>query len=256
MNEPTSLSLLGDPTLPSSTRHDFDGRGGDHAEAHNLYGLLMNRAGSEGLCEARPERRPFIVSRSGWAGMQRWAWNWTGDAASTWESMRQQVATVVGLGLSGVAYWVRHRRVSAASDDELYLRWLQMSVFMPTAARIGAGVAPRAWCSPSRTCGMAAGWIRFRYRLLPIVHAGPPRLGHGRAHLIRPLWWSGDRRSAALDVDDAFLLGDALLVAPVTEPARADAPPRCRPGAGSACGETDASTVGSSRPRSSGSRSA
>ena len=55
MNEPTSIALLGDPTLPTSTRHHFDGRGGDHAEGHNLYGLLMNRAGYEGLrgCRAR-----------------------------------------------------------------------------------------------------------------------------------------------------------------------------------------------------------
>ncbi len=54
MNEPASISLLGDPSLPLSTRHDFDGRGGDHGEGHNLYGLLMNRAGHEGLSVARP----------------------------------------------------------------------------------------------------------------------------------------------------------------------------------------------------------
>jgi alpha-glucosidase len=235
MNEPTSIALLGDPTLPSSTRHDFDGRGGDHAEGHNLYGLLMNRAGYEGLRDADGATRPFIVSRSGWAGMQRWAWNWTGDVASTWESMRQQVATVVGLGLSGVPYSGSDiGGFSGVPDDELYLRWMQMSVFMPYCRTHSVrGVPPREpWCFSEPTRRMVAGWIRFRYRLLPYLYTLAHLASEHGAPLIRPLWWPappGDAdagpddaglegTAAGLDVDDAFLLGDALLVAPVTEP--------------------------------------
>jgi alpha-glucosidase len=237
MNEPTSIALLGDPTLPGSTRHDFDGRGGDHAEAHNLYGLLMNRAGSEGLRAARDGQRPFIVSRSGWAGMQRWAWNWTGDVASTWESMRQQVATVVGLGLSGVPYSGSDiGGFSGIPDDELYLRWLQMSVFMPYCRTHSVrGVPPREpWCFDEPTRSLVAAWIRFRYRLLPYLYTLAHQASETGAPLIRPLWWpvtgagtpgAGTPEAGILeagipeaDVDDAFLLGDALMVAVVTEP--------------------------------------
>ena len=241
MNEPTSIALLGDPTLPTTTRHDFDGRGGDHGEGHNLYGLLMNRAGYEGLRAARPGRRPFIVSRSGWAGMQRWAWNWTGDVASTWESMRQQVATVVGLGLSGVPYSGSDiGGFSGVPDDELYLRWLQMSVFMPYCRTHSVrGVPPREpWRFAEPTRRAVAAWIRFRYRLLPYLYTLAHQASESGAPLVRPLWWpttdaSGtgqgtadgheaesalDARSAPLDADDAFFLGDALVVAPVTEP--------------------------------------
>ena len=222
MNEPTSIALLGDPTLPTSTRHHFDGRGGDHAEGHNLYGLLMNRAGYEGLRERRPERRPFIVSRSGWAGMQRWAWNWTGDVASTWESMRQQMATVVGLGLSGVPYSGSDiGGFSGVPDDELYLRWLQMSVFMPYCRTHSVrGVPPREpWCFGEPTRRIVAAWIRFRYRLLPVpLHAGPPGVGDrcpadpapvvaGPRYRLMPT--SPRLTTPVLDVDDAFLLGDA-----------------------------------------------
>jgi alpha-glucosidase len=251
MNEPTSIALLGDPTLPTATRHHFDGRGGDHAEGHNLYGLLMNRAGYDGLRAARPERRPFIVSRSGWAGMQRWAWNWTGDVSSSWESMRQQVATVVGLGLSGVPYSGSDTGgFSGVPDDELYLRWMQMSVFMPYCRTHSVrGVPPREpWCFDEPTRRLVAGWIRFRYRLLPYLYTLAHLASETGAPLIRPRWWpiagpgtggpgSGDPGSAdpgsadpgsadpstgALpdldaDADDSFLLGDAWLVAPVTE---------------------------------------
>ncbi len=197
MNEPTSIALLGDPTLPTSTRQHFDGRGGDHAEGHNLYGLLMNRSGYEGLRRAAPERRPFIVSRSGWAGMQRWAWNWTGDVASTWESMRQQIATIVGLGLSGVPYSGSDiGGFSGVPDDELYLRWLQMSVFMPYCRTHSVrGVPPREpWCFGEPTQRIVAAWIRFRYRLLPYLYTLAHLASETGAPLIRPLWWPDRRR--------------------------------------------------------------
>ncbi len=237
MNEPASISLLGDPSLPLSTRHDFDGRGGDHGEGHNLYGLLMNRAGHEGLSRARPERRPFIVSRSGWAGMQRWAWNWTGDVASTWESMRQQMATVVGLGLSGVPYSGPDiGGFSGVPSDELYARWLQMSVLLPfcrTHSVLGAP-AREPWRFDDPTRRIIESWLRFRYRLLPYLYTLAHRATATGAPLVRPLWWPDPdrlREATAPDdgpppdpdttgrghTDDAFLLGDALLAAPVTE---------------------------------------
>jgi alpha-glucosidase len=228
MNEPTSISLLGDPTLPVSTRHHFDGRGGDHGEAHNLYGLLMNRAGHEGLRAALPGRRPFVVSRSGWAGMQRFAWTWTGDAASTWEAMRQQIATVVGLGLSGVPFAGSDTGgFSGVPDDELYLRWLQMSVFSPFCRTHSVrGVPPREpWCFAPATRTVVGAWIRFRYRLLPYLYTLAHVAAESGAPPVRPLWWPVHGAPAAAgaaagpdDADDAFLLGGSLVVAPVTSP--------------------------------------
>jgi len=218
MNEPASISLLGDPTLPLETRHDLDGRGGIHAEAHNIYGLLMNRSGFEGLLRARPERRPFIVSRSGWAGNQRWAWTWTGDAASTWAAMRQQVATLVGLGMSGVPFAGSDiGGFSGVPDDELYLRWLQMSVFMGfcrTHSVVGA--PPREpWRFAEPTRSEVGAWIRFRYRLLPYLYTLAHQSAECGAPLVRPVWWPHVERTSN-DEDGSFLLGDALLVAPVS----------------------------------------
>jgi alpha-glucosidase len=235
MNEPTSISLLGDPSLPLTTQHDFDGRGGDHEEGHNLYGLLMNRAGYEGLSRACPDRRPFIVSRSGWAGVQRWAWNWTGDVSTTWASMRQQMATVIGLGLSGVPYSGSDiGGFSGVPEDELYVRWLQMSVMFPYCRTHSVlGAPPREpWRFDEPTRGIIVGWLRFRYRLLPYLYTLAHQASGNGAPFVRPVWWpatgtdgnalgvsgptSGDDNSATGEADDTFLLGDALLVAPVT----------------------------------------
>ncbi|RSS76682.1 glycosyl hydrolase, partial [Streptomyces sp. WAC05292] len=72
MNEPVSFAPFGETTLPRSARHGLDGEGGDHRAAHNVYALNMARAGWEGLVRLRPGERPFLFSRSGWAGMQRY----------------------------------------------------------------------------------------------------------------------------------------------------------------------------------------
>ena len=226
MNEPTSISLVGDPTLPLATRHRMEGGGGDHAEAHNLYGRLMNEAGHAGLRAARPDRRPFVVSRSGWAGNQRWAWNWTGDVESSWEGLRQQVATVLGFGLSGIAYAGPDiGGFSGAPSPELYLRWLQLAVCLPfcrTHSIIGA--PPREpWRFPEPARSAVAAWIRFRYRLLPWLYALAHEAAETGAPLVRPSFWPAPGEGSSAPPapggaeDDTFLLGDALLVAPVTE---------------------------------------
>lgn len=248
MNEPTSITVGSDPTLPAGTRHDLDGHGGDHGDAHNVYGHCMNRAGYDGARRARPGSRPFVLTRSGWAGTQRYAWAWTGDAETSWPSLRQQVATVLGLGLSGIPFCGPDvGGFSGAPDPELYLRWLQLAVFLPlcrTHSIVGApGREPWRWPEPVRT--LVGDAIRFRYRLLPHLYTLAHQSAATGAPPARPLWWpspghgDGNRGHAAADApaaapagdgrvgpgrgmpshaDDAFLLGDALLVAPVHVP--------------------------------------
>ncbi len=222
MNEPTLLSLFGDRTLPRSARHAAEGRGGDHRECHNPYGVLMNRAGWEGLAAAQPDRRPFVLSRAGWAGGQRWAWHWTGDSESTWEGLAQQVPTVLGMGLSGLPYAGPDTGgFSATPGPELYVRWLELSVLLPFCRTHSAvAVPPREpWRFPEPERAAIGRLIRFRYRLLPYLYALAHDASRTGAPLVRPLWWSGDRPESGWPdgawPDDAFLLGDGVLVAPV-----------------------------------------
>ena len=205
-------------------RHAAEGRGGDHRECHNVYGLLMDRAGWDALAALRPDRRPFVLSRAGWAGLQRWAWTWTGDVQSTWDGLRQQVATAIGLGLSGITYVGSDTGgFSGAPSPELYLRWLELSVLMPFCRTHSTARSPNRepwrFGEPYRTA--IGRLIRFRYRVLPYLYTladGASR--HGQP-MVRPLCWpsnpdAGSSADRALwSVDDAYRLGDALLVAPV-----------------------------------------
>jgi alpha-glucosidase len=228
MNEPTSLALWGDRTLPLSTEHRAEGRGGDHRQCHNVYGLLMDQAGFEAQAAQRPGRRPWLLSRSGWAGLQRFAWNWTGDVESSWEGLRQQVATTIGLGLSGVPYTGSDTGgFSGAPGPELFLRWLELSVLMPFCRTHSVTGVPNRepwrWPDPYRSA--VDRLICLRYRLLPYLYTLADEASRTGHPFVRPLAWpdgaqAGGRGSSAdrrlWQVDDAYLLGDALLVAPAT----------------------------------------
>ncbi len=104
MCEPAVFAAGVDASLPLETRHDLEGRGGDHVEGRNLYGLGMAQAGHEALRRHRPDRRPWLLTRSGWAGVQRYAWTWTGDVATSWTMLHRTLCTTLNLTLSGVPY--------------------------------------------------------------------------------------------------------------------------------------------------------
>jgi alpha-glucosidase len=225
MNEPTSITLWGDRTLPKSTRHSVEGRGGDHRECHNAYGSLMNEAGWDALVAHDPARRPFILSRAGWAGLQRHAWNWTADIEASWEGLGQQIATTIGLGLSGVPYTGSDiGGFSGVPTPELYVRWLELSVLMPFCrTHCVLGSPPREpWRFPEPHRGAIDRLIRFRYRLLPYLYLLAHEAAEHGTPLVRPLCWPepGTHGSSLDDrlwqVNDAYMLGDSLLIAPVT----------------------------------------
>jgi len=219
MNEPSSFAAWGDISLPLVTRHSLEGKGGTHCQAHNLYGLLMNQAGFEGLRQALPEKRPWILSRSGWAGNQRFAWNWTGDMESTWEGLRLTISAVLGMGLSGLAYTGPDiGGFSGNPDAELYLRWFQMAAFLPFFRTHSAvGTARREpWVYGEPYTSIIRQFLELRYRLIPYLYTLAWESSQTGWPLVRPAWWDDPEIAELWEVEDAFLLGDALLVAPVT----------------------------------------
>ncbi|WNI25957.1 glycoside hydrolase family 31 protein [Streptomyces sp. ITFR-16] len=233
MNEPVSFAAFGDPSLPRSARHSLEGRGGDHREAHNVYGLAMARAGYEGLTRLRPDERPFLFSRSGWAGMQRYGGTWSGDVATGWPGLRASLALVLGLGLCGVPYSGPDvGGFDGSPSPELYLRWFQLGAYLPlfrTHAAIDAG-RREPWEFGPLVLDAAREALRERERLRPywVTLAHLARLSG--APYVRPLWWSAPGDRALRECEDAFLLGDALLVAPVLEPGVAERVVRLPPG--------------------------
>src|SRR5207244_4648712 len=78
-----------------------EGENSTHAKNRNVFALLMSRASYEGLAQLQPNRRPFVITRAGYAGIQRYSTMWTGDSNSTWDALALNVPMFTTLGLSG-----------------------------------------------------------------------------------------------------------------------------------------------------------
>ena len=221
MNEPAVFGGARCETLPDEIVHSVEGRGGTHAEIHNVYALQMARATYEGWETWRPMERPFILTRSGYAGIQRYAAHWTGDNESTWEHLRLSIPMVLGLGLSGVPFTGSDTGgFDGTPDGELVVRWNQLGAFTPFFRNHTALWTPpqEPWAHgvPYENLNRAA--IELRYRLLPYIYTAFWQSTERGLPVARPLCLEFQAEPETHTLDDQFLLGDALLVAPVCTP--------------------------------------
>ncbi|MGD1994812.1 MAG: glycoside hydrolase family 31 protein, partial [Anaerolineae bacterium] len=128
MNEP---AIFGGE-MPEDVRHDYEGLGANHGQVHNIYGLQMARASAEGLRRLHPDERVPLISRSGYAGLQRYALVWTGDNESTWAQLRMGISMCLNLGMSGLAFCGPDTGGFAGDcDGELLARWTQVGALSP-----------------------------------------------------------------------------------------------------------------------------
>jgi alpha-glucosidase len=217
MNEPSNFTAWGDPTFPLVVRHDLDGRPGDHRDAHNIYGLQMCRASFEGLRRIRPDARPFLFSRSGWAGMQRYGGHWSGDIEASWPSLGATLHQAFGYGVSGVGYFGSDiGGFTGTPTPELFTRWFQLASFLPFFRTHCAWNVPRRepWEWGAEVMDLLRAALQRRYRLLPYWYTLALEATGSGAPFVRPLAWSDPALRAT---DDMFLLGEDVLVAPVLE---------------------------------------
>ena len=188
MNEPSVFAAWGDGTLPLSTRHDLDGKGGDHREAHNVYALTLNHAGFEGVRRLRPDRRPFLLSRSGFAGIQRYAGTWSGDIGTSWEGLRISLTFTLGLGCSAMPYSGPDiGGFDAHPSNELYVRWFQLGAYLPFfRVHCAAALPPREpWeLGPEVLAQVRPALVRAVRAAAVLVHARVGGAPHRRA--VRP----------------------------------------------------------------------
>jgi alpha-glucosidase len=223
MNEPAVFG--GD--MPGDVRHSYEGRGATHRDVHNVYGLQMARASAEGLQRLRPRERLPLISRAGYAGLQRYALVWTADNASTWAQLRLAVSMCLNLGMSGLAFCGTDVGGFAGDcDGELLVRWTQLGTLTPFFRNHSALGTRRQepWAFGEPFESICRRWIELRYELLPYIYTAAWQASHSGLPMMRPLAlaFPGDLRTCSLD--DQFLFGDALLAAPVGHPGQRSRP--------------------------------
>lgn len=217
MNEP---SVRGTPgrTLPLDARHGTR----PHLEVHNVYGLHHARATWDGLRALRPQDRPFVISRSGFAGIQRYAAVWTGDNSSWWEHLEGSIPMLLNLGMSGVPFiGADIGGFHANTQGELLARWYQVGVFYPLMRNhsIRGSRRQEPWAFGEETEAVIKTALEMRYALLPHLYTLMEEAATRGLPPMRPLFlhYPDDVETYALS--DQFLFGPDLLVAPAVRPA-------------------------------------
>ncbi|MDQ4086863.1 MAG: DUF5110 domain-containing protein [Pseudomonadota bacterium] len=206
---------------------------GPGAALFNSYALVHAEGFYRNLIEYRPDLRPFILTRSGFGGIQRTgAAVWSGDVASRWDDLREQISAGVNFSMSGAPNWThdiggfaleeRYQRQDPAHIEEwreLNLRWFQFGAFSPLFR--SHGEAPRREIYEIAPAGSAMYrsmeyYDRLRYRLMPYIYTLGADTYHRDGTIMRGLVmdFPADRR--AWDVADQYMFGAAFLVAPVT----------------------------------------
>ena len=228
MNEPSDFSpeSHGDRTLVTVPDDVMMGEEGDprpFAEGHNSYGFDMCRGTVEAFEKLKPGERPFILTRSGYAGIQRHAAVWTGDNHSWWEHLASSMPMLLNLSLSGVAFCGGDAGgFQGDASGELFARWMQYSAFTPffRAHSVINSKPHEPWAFGSETERVAREAITLRYRLMPYLYSEIRRASLDGLPVIRPMVFEFPNDSRVLTMCDQFMFGPSILVAPVTQPGK------------------------------------
>jgi len=209
---------LKDPTA----RMSFFGKPHPAVEAKPVQSLLMLKASREAQLEHNGIKRPYVVTRAGMAGLQRYAQTWSGDNATSWETLKYNIRMGLGLALSGVSNAGHDVGGFAgnAPDAELLLRWVECGIFMPRFSIHSwndDGTVNEPWMHPEITSHVRD-LIKFRAYLEPYLYDLMWRYHDAYEPVWRPTFYDFPRDPTCFEDCDEMMLGPSLLVAPVVEP--------------------------------------
>ena len=207
---------------------------GSSTEFFNAYGLVNAQAIYEGQRNADPSRRVFLLTRSGFAGSQRYgAAIWSGDIGTRWEDMKAQITAGMNYSISGNPYWTmddggfcvekRYERAREGSEDlnewrELNLRWHEFGAFVPLFRSHGQTPNREPWNIAPQGHPVYEGLVYYnqlRYRLMPYIYTLAGMCHFKDYTIMRPLLMDFANDAKTMDVDDQYLFGPSLLVCPV-----------------------------------------
>ena len=215
MNEP---AVFGTGTFPDDVRHQYDGHRGSHRKAHNVYGMQMVRATYEGLRKIMKNKRPFTITRAGYAGVQRFSSVWTGDNVASWEHLLLGNIMCQRLSVSGVSFCGTDiGGFSGEPDGELFTRWIQMGTFSPFMRAHSAGDTKERepWSFGEPYTSINRKFIELRYRLLPYLYSAFWEHHRYGFPILRPVVMQEQEELSNHFRQDEFTYGDKILICPV-----------------------------------------
>jgi len=218
MNEP---SVFNGPEV-SMTKEALSLDGIEHREWHNLYGFYHHGATAEGLIRRNgdQQKRPFVLSRSFFAGSQRHGAIWTGDNAAEWSHLKVASEMILSFGVAGLPFvGADVGGFFGNPSTELLERWYQAAAFQPFF-RAHAHIDTKRrepWLFGEEVLRRIRRTVSIRYSLLPLWYTLFREHETTGVPVMRPLWFLSPGDEATFEVGDEWLVGNDLLVKPVTD---------------------------------------
>ena len=211
-----------DSLLDKDCRCDFDGKGGTIGQLKPIMCTLMCKLGAEAVVEHNPDARPYIVCRSGSAGIQKYAQTWCGDNFTSWKTLRYNIPIITGMGLSGqpnegADIGGFH---GPAPEEELFVRWVQNGIFQPRFSIHSASndnTVTEPWMYRG-SADLIRDAILLRYRMTPYLYSAEYEASRTGAPIMRPLVYEFQNDPKVYDESFEFMFGRDILVANVIEP--------------------------------------
>ncbi|HSC99850.1 MAG TPA: TIM-barrel domain-containing protein [Casimicrobiaceae bacterium] len=193
--------------------------GDDGRRLHNVYPMLYNRCVFDATARFQPPSAgpPIVWSRAGWSGSQRYPLGWGGDPQSDWEGLAASIRGGLSLGMSGNPYHssdIGGFYGSSQPSAELYVRWLQASVFFSHMRVHGIGER-EPWAFGAEAEGIVRKWLAMRYRLIPYLERLVEEATLTGMPIMRAMPLAFPDSRLTRDFETQFMCGDALLVAPI-----------------------------------------
>jgi len=216
MNEPASWGQC----TPNLLEFDFDGEKASHRKARNIFGMQMARSTQAGACKQAPKKRPFVLTRSGFAGIQRYAAAWTGDNVASEEHMLAGIRLVNSLGMSGVSFaGYDVGGFAGEASKGLFARWMSIAAFSPlyrAHSMINTKDA-EPWAFGEEVEEISRNYLNFRYSLLPTIYSAFHQSTHNGLPLAASLviHFPQDEAIYQTAFQNEYLFCDSFLVAPV-----------------------------------------
>ena len=192
-----------------------------HAKNRNTFALLMARATREGLERLQPDRRPYVITRAAYAGIQRFSTMWTGDTNSTWEALSLNIPMFTSLGLSGEPFVGSDiGGFIGRGNGELLVRSYQIGFLAPFCRnhKQNDGYDQEPWRFGKYYEDIIRKYLKLRYTLLPFLYTTLEEAHRTGVPLFRPLLLNYQEDASTYNLDDEFMIGDDLLVAPILKP--------------------------------------
>jgi alpha-D-xyloside xylohydrolase len=200
---------------------------GSGARYANIYPLYHTGGVSDGQRAASNEKRVFILSRSAYAGSQRYGITaWSGDVLSDWLTFQRQIPAGLNYSISGMPYWttdiggfISGGNLNDPNFRELFVRWFEFGAFSPVFRVHGTRWPSEneLWSYGPDAEKILVDYDKLRYRLLPYIYSQAWNVTSKNATLMRPLVMDWRNDVDAQNTGDEYLFGPSILVAPVTQ---------------------------------------